>query len=200
LTAAMAEAKKQCPGTNRETGLPCKAPCIKGGTACRRHGGNLPRVKAAAEFRLARDKAQQEALKRLKARGSSKVEIVDEMDRLAAEAIVFKDIARERLDELWAMGEIRYAGKTGEQLRAEVALYERCLTQCNAILSTNIKLGIAERKQKIDEAQALIVVGLIKSVLNRLDLSKDQKRLAAQVVPEELRAISNVIQGEVVPA
>lgn len=109
------------------------------------------------------------------------------MERIAAETIAFKDICRARLE---AIGdEWRYDHQHGEQLRAEVALYERALDRCEKILANYVRLGIADRKVKLDEAQAVLLVGVIKNILARLDLSRDQKTLAGQVVPEELRAI-----------
>jgi hypothetical protein len=192
----MAEfATGQCSATARTTGNPCKMKPEAGAVVCWLHGGRLPKVKQAAKFRLARDKAQQEALQRLKADGASRQDVVTEMDRLAAEVIVFKDVCRERLEQLLELGELRYEGKTGEQLRAEVALYERALDRCNTVLSTNVKLNIAERKQKLDEAQAMLMVGVVKTILNRLDLTPEQKRIAIKVVPEEMRAISAAVQS-----
>lgn len=186
-------ATTSCSGTNKETGLPCKARPIKGGTVCRMHGGSLPRTKAAAQLRLARDAAQQELIVRMKTAGrSERQDAVTELDRLAAEVIVFKDIVRERLDELLA-GELRYEGKTGEQLRAEVALYERALDRCNTVLATNVKLGIAERKAALRKAEVEMLALTIRVILNRLGLTREQKILAGQVVPEELRAISAAV-------
>jgi hypothetical protein len=196
LTTLMQDsARERCGAPAKTTGAPCKRRPEPGGTVCKLHGGALPNVKQAAAFRIARDQAQQEALRRLRAEKATKQDTVTEMDRLAAEVIAFKDVCRERIEFL---SEIRYEGKTGEQIRAEITLYERALDRCNTVLATNLKLGIAERKQKLDEAQALLVVGLMRAVLGRLNLSKEQQQLAARVVPEEMRAISGVIQGELV--
>ncbi len=171
----------------------CKKAPIKGGTVCLTHGGNLPNVKRSAAFRLARTDAERKAMQRLRDKfgTTSTTDAIAEIDKLANEAIVFKDICRDKLIEL---DQVRYEGKAGEQLRAEVALYERSLDRCNVILSSYVKLGIAERKQKLDEAEALLVVGVIKAVLNRLKLTAEQKVIAGQVVPEELRAISAAAQ------
>jgi hypothetical protein len=185
----------KCSGTAKTSGKPCARKPKPGALVCHWHGGELPNVKRAVAFRNSRDKAQQEALQRLKSDGASRQDVVTEMDRLAAEVIVFKDVCRERLEELLTMGELRYEGKTGEQLRAEVALYERALDRCNTVLSTNVKLNIAERKQKLDDAQAMLMVGVVKSILNRLDLTAEQKRMVIKVVPEEMRAISAAVQA-----
>ncbi len=185
----------KCRGTIQSgprKGEPCRARPKTGSVLCGAHGGHLPKVKRAAQFRLARDEAQQELIRRMKDDRQGRQDAVTELDRLAAEVIVFKDICRERIEQL---NQIRYEGKTGEQIRAEIILYERALDRCNTVLATNIKLGIAERKQKLDEAQALLMVGVIKTILNRLDLSREQKAIAVKVVPEELRAISAAVQA-----
>lgn len=158
---------------------------------CFKHGGNLPRVKEAGRFRLRRDKAQQEALERLRAEKAGRVETINEMDRLAAEAIAFKDVVREHLEEL---EEIRYKGNTGEQLRAEVALYERALDRCNTILATNLKLGIAEKRAELDKQKAILVAAAIRAVLARLELSDAQQRMAPTIIKEELLAISAEVE------
>ena len=46
-----------------------------------------------------------------------------------------------------------YAGLTGEQIRAEVQLFERALALCNTVLSTYAKLNTDERLVRIDEAK-----------------------------------------------
>lgn len=175
----------------RHDGQPCRARAIKGGRVCFKHGGNLPRVKEAGRFRLRRDKAQQEALERLRAEKAGRVETINEMDRLAAEAIAFKDVVREHLEEL---EEIRYKGNTGEQLRAEVALYERALDRCNTILATNLKLGIAEKRAELDKQKAILVAAAIRAVLARLELSDAQQRMAPTIIKEELLAISAEVE------
>jgi hypothetical protein len=57
--------------------------------------------------------------------------------------------------------------------------------------------GLAERRVKICEAQArLLVIGL-RAIFARLGLTAEQEALAAVVVPEELRRLSTV-EGTVV--
>jgi hypothetical protein len=146
--------------------------------------------------RLARDEVQQELVKRMKADREGRRDAVTELDRLAAEVITFKDICRERLDELLALPEgIRYKGQTGEQLRAEVALYERALDRCNTVLGTNVKLGIAQRREEMTKAQGQVLVGIIRAILNQLELTRDQQRTAARVVPLELKAITAAVDS-----
>lgn len=175
--------------TGRRTGPPCKRKVPMGEIRCYKHGGRSPATKRAALDRRNEWEARQRLLKQAQTRGIDRIEdAVEELEQIAAEARAFKNICRDRLA---AIGdEWRYSSATGEQLRAEVALYERAIDRCNKILTDYVRLGIADKRVKIAEAQALLLVGVIQSILNRLDLSRDQKRIAAVVVPEELRAIS----------
>lgn len=158
---------------------------------CDSHGGVLPKVRNAAALRVAREEATKEALARLKADKDKSYDAVTEMDRLAAEVVVWKDVCRRRLDYLEEMGaDIRYEGKTGEQLRAEVTLYTQALNQCLAVLSTNVKLGIHEKRVEIEKAKAIIVATVIRTILTRLELTPAQAALAPQVIKEEMLAIS----------
>lgn len=180
----------------KSDGNRCRAWAVKGSMVCNHHGGMLPNVQRSAQLRLHRDAAQQEALRRLKAEGANKQDTVTEMDRLAAEVIVFKDVCRERLDQLMVLGkDIRYEGKTGEQLRAEVALYERALDRCNTVLATNIKLGIAERKAELEKAKAIMVAAVIRAILSRLELTHEQQRNAPRIIQEEMLALSAEVSG-----
>jgi hypothetical protein len=121
-----------------------------------------------------------------------------ELEQLAAEAAMFRKICFERLEAL-KVDAWRYEGKTGEQIRSEVVLYERAMDRSQKFLVDYARLGIAEKRVKIAEAQAMILVGVIQNVLGRLDLSRDQKRIAATVVPEELRAIAAPAQKDTAP-
>lgn len=179
----------------RRDGQPCKKWAIKGGNVCKDHGGNLPNVKGAARFRLARDAAQKAALDRLRADKAGRVETITEMDRLAAEALAFKDTVRELLEGLLDRngGELRYEGKTGEQLRAEVALYERALDRCNTILATNIKLGIHEKRLELDKLQAQVIAQTIRTILDRIGLTTEQKKVVPGIIVEEMKAISTAV-------
>jgi hypothetical protein len=188
---AAEHATVQCTHIKKD-GERCKRYSIKGGTVCTTpgHGGTLPRVRTAAQFRIARDKKQQEALERLKAQGASRVEVIEELDRLAAEAIVWKDLCREAMEELWHLGQIRYEGQTGEQLRAEIALFERMLDRCFNVLAGMVKLNIAEKKVELDKQKAILVAMAIREILRRLDLTIEQQRRAPQIIKEEMLALS----------
>lgn len=167
----------------------CTRQVKAGSIRCHIHGGHIQKVQRAALDRRNELAARNKVAKRLKKQGGyDRIEdAVEELEKLAAEALMFKEICWERLQAI--KGDWRYSTSAGEQLRSEAALYERAMDRCNKLLTDYVKLGIAERRVKISEIQAMMLVGVIQNVLGRLDLTRDQKRLAAQVVPEELRAI-----------
>jgi len=93
------------------------------------------------------------------------------------------------VDALLLADEIRYEHRAGEQLRAEIALWERSAERCLKMYSEIVRLGIAERQIRIREAEIILMAEAIRNILKRLNLSPQQKTLAGQVVAEELRAI-----------
>jgi hypothetical protein len=197
-TKAIEHATDRCTAKTHSSGYTerCKQRPIKGATVCKSHGGVLPQVKRAAAVRLATTSAQRMALKRFKDRNgiASTQDAITELERLASEATVFKDVCREAVEELLEAGQgFGYEAKAGEQIRAAVVVYERALDRCNTILANCVKLNIAERRQKLNEAEAAILAMAIKNILSRLELSPQQRVIAGSVVPEELRAISAAV-------
>lgn len=171
------------------TGKRCTRIVAAGEKVCFKHGGHVTATQAKARERRAEYAAKGQLMKDAEKRGINRMEdAVEELELIASEAIAFKNICRLRLE---AIGdEWRYSSRAGEQLRAEVAVYERAIDRCDKVLTNYVRLGIAEKRVKIAEAQAMILVGVIQNILGRLDLTRDQKRIAATVVPEELRAIA----------
>lgn len=180
------------PETRKYDGPRCRSWVKPGQLVCRRHGGEVPAVKTKAELRREEYKIRGRLRKRLTNGGLTPIEdVYAALEGNAAEAQAFKEIVWQRLSDITGEEGWRYKSTAGEQLRAEVALYERAMERANNFLVQYVKLGIADRRVKVAEAQAMILVGVIQNILGRLDLSRDQKRIAATVVPEELRAISN---------
>lgn len=86
--------------------------------------------------------------------------------------------------------EVRYEGMAGgEQLRAEVQLYERSMDRAEKVLSSIGRLNIEERLAQISEAQAERVIAAIDAALTAAGLSGDQASKARQVAARHLRAV-----------
>ena len=76
-----------------------------------------------------------------------------ELARLAGQAIAWKDTMGAKVNEL--SGGIRYQGGQGtEQLRAEIALFERAMDRCSAVLVAMARLDIDDRLAGIREKTA----------------------------------------------
>jgi len=86
-----------------------------------------------------------------------------ELAKIAAEVTAWKDLIGARVQE---MTSIRYSTETGgEQLRAEVAVWERALDRCERFLSSMAKLAIDERLARITELQKQMMVRALEAGL-----------------------------------
>lgn len=90
---------------------------------------------------------------------------------------------------------LRYEHQAGEQLRGEVQAWVQ-INQMVAKLGTDyLRIGLDERKVRLAEAHGRLIMQVIQAVMDRLELSGDQRKLAAVAIPEELNRV--VVQGEV---
>jgi hypothetical protein len=154
---------------------------------CRSHLGRKAEV-VKAEYYAARQ--AQAAYKLLGAELTDGItDPLTELLKLGKEVLVWKKICQEMLGGL---SEIRYkSAGSGEQLRAEVALYERSLERAAKLLADLARLGIEERLAAISEEQGAAVVRVIESVLRdpAVGLSSDQLRAGRVVAAHYLRAL-----------
>jgi hypothetical protein len=160
---------------------PCKKHPIRGAAVCRWHGGAAPQVKAAAARRV----AAHEALAALARRGVTPVgNPLAALAELAGEILAVKDVFRERAaqlgEETW-----RYEDAKGaEQLRAELALYERALDRSARVLEAIARLKIDERLAAVTEQQGQTLAAVVVAVLERLDLGEQAARVRELVAAE----------------
>jgi hypothetical protein len=179
--------EKRCTAHSKSSKGQCKRARVPGLNVCYYHGGATQASKAKSIRVVSEAKARERANKYLERNGIETIVAVDDpIDRLAfaaGEARAMMDYFASRIQEL------RYQTHTGEQLRAEVALHERWYDRYTKLLETQVRLGISERRVRIEEAQVLMMAAAIRNILKRLDLTPEQKVRATQVVPEELRAI-----------
>lgn len=176
--------EERCTATSKQTHERCKRRVRKelrrgGVTVCRMHGGNLPQVIRAAANRTPEARAK----RYLEERGYEPIDDpITVLADLAGEAVAMKDYFRSQIESL------RYEHRAGEQLRAEVALYERAMDRCSKIVTDIMKLGIAERRARIEEAQAVMMLEIFRTTVKRLGLSAPQRALAMEIIQEELTA------------
>ena len=112
---------------------------------------------------------------------------LEELGSLVSEVILYKDYCAQQVAKL--RGEVRYEGRSGEQLRAEVALYERSLDRAGKLLVEWSKLNIDERLSRIEEAKAAMILEVVRRSLLSADLTDEQRRKAEDTAIKELRAI-----------
>lgn len=177
---------RKCKG-HKKDGAACPNWAMNGQLVCHAHGGRAPQNKAKAAGRIAEQQARKE-LARLD------VPPVDdpltEMARIAGQVVAWKDVLAEKVNGLSSLryqstGE--YGG--GEQLRAEVELWERALDRCERFLSAMARMNIEERLARVTEKQAEQVSAALAAALAEMGLSHDQQRDARKRVARHLRAV-----------
>lgn len=157
---------------------------IKGSNRCRIHGGSAPQTRAKAARRLAEGRIRK-AIDKVEVR--EVVDPIGELMRLAGEVVTWKDVMASHVAFL--REDYRYDGdRAGEQLRAEVALYERAIDRTDKVLSNIAKLNLEERLVHVSELQAAKVASIIKRAV---DVAVDQgKGPAYKYAAKELRELS----------
>lgn len=148
---------------------------------CRKHFGNAPNVvKAAREQELNAQAAAE--LARLGV--ASVTDPLAELGRLAGQAVAWKDRMAAKVNEL---AEIRYEDAKGaEQLRSEIALWERALDRCAAVLTAMARLGIDERLAAIRQRTADMLERALDTALEASGLGLDERSRAREVFRSKL--------------
>lgn len=147
---------------------------------CRTHGGNTRNHRTAALHQQA-----ERALADLHAPPVDNP--LTELARITGQVVAWKDALAEKVNELTS---IRYSTEGGEQLRAEVALFERALDRCERFLTAMAKLNIDERLTRITEQQAALVNQAVIAALQDLGLSPEQQQEARRGVARHLRVVA----------
>lgn len=179
--------KALCAATSKQTHQRCQRYPADGFTVCKWHGGGLPQVKRRAAERLAEQNLKkQHAGMRIKPIENP----LSELQKLAGEVVAWKQLLAEQVQNLQTM---RYEGQgnVGEQLRAEVALFERSMDRCTTTLSAIAKLNIDERLVRIKEREADLFEQVMQRVFAKMGLTDDEQTSARQIVAGEIRAINS---------
>lgn len=164
----------------------CKAWAVNGSTVCRAHGARAPQVLAAAAERRLEVEVRR-TLARLDTDAVS--DPLTELSMLAGQVVAWKNALAERVNELSALRYTATPGAGTEQLRAEVALWERALDRCATVLGLMAKLNLDARLAAISERQADMVVAALDATLASLGLSGPAALEARQVMARHLRAV-----------
>lgn len=164
----------------RKNGEPCKGPAVRGTDKCRMHLGKKAAPVVAAH----------EALVELARRGVTPVDNpLFALAALAGEIVTVKDIFRDRVARLQEQAWRYQDDRGGEQLRAEIAMYERALDRSARVLADIARLKIDERLTAITEQQGQMLASVVVAVLERLDLG-EQAGQVRELVAVELERLA----------
>lgn len=179
-----------CSGHARSKNMAaCRKAPLPGTTVCDKHGGLSPVVRAAGEARVLEGKIRERAQRELARIDVTPVEDpLEELSLLAGQAVAFKDAMAGKVNELT---EIRYASgpMDTEQLRSEIVVWEHALDRCAAFLISMVKLGLDERRVRVEEARTELIADALREALALLGLSESQQDAAKAHVVRKLRAI-----------
>jgi hypothetical protein len=147
----------------RKNGEPCKGAAMRGQDKCRMHIGKKTDI----------IKAEQEARDQLARLDIPPVE--DPLTQLAAvtgQVLAWKDAWAERVN---ALTSIRYETEHGEQLRAEIAVWERALDRCEKFLTAMARLDIDNRLARITETRATTIIAVFLTALDTAGVTGVQR-------------------------
>lgn len=198
----------QCTAKAKSTGQRCKRRPIPGGNVCVKHGGRAPQTINAAARRV----EERKALLALETFGLPRTvdphtALLEELHRTAGAVdwlgAVVADIEQRKL--VWgrtreSSGEDSGTTTWGAGPNAYVELWHRERKHLLDVARICIAVGIEERRVRMAEAAGQQLAGVVRAVLDRLELTDEQRVLALGVVPEEFRRLSDsaqVVQGEV---
>ncbi len=144
---------------------------------------------AKAERRLAAHQAEEMVSEAVRIRGPlSYSEVLDELLRTAALAVAWRDVLEAKVVDLQAW---RYAadGPGTEQLRSEVALFERAIDRTARVLDLVARLDIHQRKARLNEETGALIGHVLSRALDRAGITGEQRALVHTVLAEELRRV-----------
>jgi hypothetical protein len=149
--------RSRCGAKTKRTDAPCRAWPDKGGTRCRRHGGGTALAKAKARRAVLEEQARRAVMSLDADPGNDPMGVLSWM---AGEAVAWKNLMAGLVEGL---AQWRYQSVGGfEQLRAEVALFERAMDRCVHVLATMARLELDERLVAVTEREAeLVLVALV---------------------------------------
>lgn len=172
-----------CTGHSKRTKKPCGNHPMRGSNVCRMHGGATKQARAKAKERRAEEQAQK-ALARMDVQPIA--DPLTALAELAGQAVAFKDAIAEKVNKLRAIRFLDHKGS--EQLRSELAVFERALDRCERFVTSMVKLGLDERLVRIEEKQADLVLDAIEAALDAADVPADMRPEAKRAAVRILRA------------
>ena len=181
---------RRCTARSKRSGERCKRPAMLGGHVCASHGGKAPAVIAKARQRVAHEEAAAYVRHEAQARGPMTLgEVYEELLKTARLTVQWRDLLERVLADM--KGDWRYTafGAGTEQLRSEVALFERAMTRSAKVLELVARLDIDARATALSARQGELVASAVQRIIDGLNLTPAQLAKVPHVVPAELRRI-----------
>lgn len=153
---------------------------------CRLHGGNTKNQKVRAE----KTRVEREVTAVLAQLDVSPVDNpLTALSQLAGQVLAWQKAVSTLVNRLG--DEVRYEGTTGaEQLRAEIALYERAMDRANTVLAAIARLDIDARLARIEEEKARVLMEAVQAGLEAIGVTGEQAAQVKQVMARKLRAVA----------
>lgn len=189
---------ERCSQLNSRTKVQCgAAEYIPGTRKCYKHGSTQLGQVHKAVRKIGWEKVLSEVEQKYYPAHNPNSDVVvfgnnpfDTLMQTMNETMEFKELLMRKIEKMGDEEvEWRYEDKAGgEQLRSEVALYERALDRTVRCATALSKLNIEERYLKLSEKQASMIIYVLRQVLKRMDL-KERQDEAADLVTQVIREI-----------
>lgn len=164
--------QRPCTSHKRSTGEPCKKSARIGQDVCNHHGGNSPQAKAAAERRIAEERAKA-AVKTygLKIETTATEALLEEVKWTAGHVQWLREKVQEFEAKALVWGQTRKKiggddwGHTEEaKPNAFLALYQSERTHLVKVCAEAIRAGIEERRVRLAEQQGELIATVIRDI------------------------------------
>lgn len=150
--------------------------------SCKLHGGSAPQVSRAAELEVLEFQAARE-ISLLNA--APVTDPLTALAELAGQVLLWRDKLAVKVEEMTSFGYENRA--SGEQLRTDVALFERAMDRCLNTLAAIARLRIDERLAKIEQKKVDLVADALVAVLAELGVDQKIQHQAADGLERHLR-------------
>ena len=209
--------RPSCRAHNARTGIRCKAYPTPGGTVCETHGGVTQQRGRVVQTELRRrDMEHAQSMLGVTDFDVSPEEAIMQTVRESAANVAFfrarvqAIVGEQDLDDpnhplIWGVTQIVSTGASATPGDDETAAagvniwYEMYRQEREHLLKAStaaLRAGIAERRVRMAEMGAEVIVGRIRQIINALSLSPDQVREADRVIPLQIAMLAQDLEAQ----